>query len=137
MPLSTPASNQLAVLIKQKERELQELSEARQKTAEDDRAKVERQRSELQTKYDRLRADFDFNLRLIEERDAELNKYDLLAEHYKSTLSERDKTIADLKIQCADAESKSKQLEAHASETELVHAKQIATLQNDVCRTGG
>jgi hypothetical protein len=130
--LSTPAASHLSALIKQKEKELTELSEARARTADEVTTKLERARAEAVAKYERLRTDFDFNLRLIEERDTELDRHEALAAHYKTTITERDKMIGDLRISLTDAESKNKQIEAHVSELIVGHGKQMRQLQDEL-----
>lgn len=53
--------------------------------------------------FEQLKQDFRYNLTLLEDRDAELDKYDSDTSVLVATLSDRDRQIAELKKGLADA----------------------------------
>lgn len=70
---------------------------------------------EERAKFQELKNDFKFNLKLLAERDAELDKYDTEMSVFRSTLASRDGEISDLKIQ---VDNLRQQLVASAKERE-------------------
>ena len=63
-------------LIAQKERELHDINEYRLKSMEEAVRTREASEKAIRIKFKKLKDDFVFNLRLIEERDRELDKYE-------------------------------------------------------------
>ena len=54
------------------------------------------------TKLSKLKDDFSYNLKLIEERDAELEGYDASFSHLKALVRDRDIEISALTISAAE-----------------------------------
>mmetsp|Transcript_54158 Transcript_54158/g.171880 ORF Transcript_54158/g.171880 Transcript_54158/m.171880 type:complete len:154 (+) Transcript_54158:112-573(+) len=67
-----------------------------------------RQREEeygiLQSKYFQLREDFQFNVKLVEDRDVELAKYESTLNSLKAAVGARDAQLIELKTSLASAE---------------------------------
>ncbi|MES1907304.1 MAG: hypothetical protein MHM6MM_000451 [Cercozoa sp. M6MM] len=60
---------------------------------------LSREESELRRRHEKLRQDFLYNLRLLEERDKELQKYDAMFQRFRSVVEERDAEVARLREQ--------------------------------------
>ena len=71
-----PAGSALRTLIGQKEKELQDMNEYRIRALEGAIAERDRQVMELRENFKKLKVDFQYNLKLIEDRDAELERYE-------------------------------------------------------------
>lgn len=63
-------------LVAQKEKELHEVTEARVHRLEKELERYREEIAESERRFERLRQDFQFNLKLIDERDSELERYD-------------------------------------------------------------
>ncbi len=64
-----------------KEKELQEIREYHVQELERKLMQQESEKKELEDCLDKLREDFKYNLRLIDGRDAELDRYESMLEH--------------------------------------------------------
>lgn len=79
------------------------------------------QRDELlqtQTKLQKLQDDFMYNLRLLDERDRELETYDREYTRLQAEASEKDKTLVETRTALAGYQSEVKQAKLQASEAE-------------------
>ena len=80
-------------LIESKEKELRDINEYRiaslQRSVEDKEAAAASARAKLS----KLKEDFQYNLKLLEERDAELERYDATLAQFKTVL--RDQLLVD------------------------------------------
>jgi chromosome segregation ATPase len=90
----TPIQANLRALVRQKERELHEINETRFRALEEIQSEREASLVDLRDRYDKLKEDFAYNLRLLEERDIELARFDETMTKSKSEAVERD-TAAD------------------------------------------
>lgn len=85
-------------LIREKERELHEINEFRSKSLESLAAAKATEVEELKARQAQIRNDFNYNLKLLEERDAELERYDRLFRKMSTNLADRDEEIERLKV---------------------------------------
>ena len=101
-PAALPDGDTLRELIMTKEKELHDINEYRIQTLESLLAEKERDANEAKQRMSKLKDDFTYNLRLLEERDAELERYDASFTHMKAVLRDRDVEISELKIASAE-----------------------------------
>ncbi|XP_028825315.1 coiled-coil domain-containing protein 57 isoform X3 [Denticeps clupeoides] len=90
---------ELEVQLASKEKEWKELQTLHTKQLE---AALQEARSQLASQRDRflrLRDDFQFNLRVLDERDQELERYDALAARAETEEKARQEEVSDLRIQ--------------------------------------
>ncbi|KAJ3414494.1 Coiled-coil domain-containing protein 57 [Chytridiales sp. JEL 0842] len=78
-----------------------------------------------------LKEDFVFNLRLIEERDLELERFEALGESLKKELYDRDATISELKILLSDRCNELANVKALLQTQEHQHAEVVRKLRNE------
>ncbi|XP_066472559.1 coiled-coil domain-containing protein 57 [Tiliqua scincoides] len=91
--------NDLNELLIFKEQELKELQARQihfQKTALQESQKHLR---EMHQKFNKLKEDFTYNLRILEERDKELEHYDVLFTQLKMVENAKEAEVSDLRIQ--------------------------------------
>ena len=89
-------------LVQQKENEWGEAQELRDKSLQSALKEKERQLNNEKVRFRKLKEDFEYNLKLLEERDQELQRYDALFSQVRNINSLRDSEISDLKIQLDD-----------------------------------
>ena len=107
-PLGSPTGAQafnIRSLIAQKERELHDINDYRVSTLEEELRRREKSESKLRTKFAKLKEDFTYNLKLIEDRDAELDRYEANFESLKGLIRGKDKELQELKTQIEDLQS--------------------------------
>eukprot|EP00943_MAST-04B_sp_MAST-4B-sp1_P005424 g5424.t1 len=106
-PLTSPVPQTFDIrsLIAQKERELHDINDYRVNTLEEELRRREKSESKLRTKFAKLKEDFSYNLKLIEDRDAELDRYEANFESLKGVIRGKDKELNELKTQINDLQS--------------------------------
>ncbi|MFT7804226.1 coiled-coil domain-containing protein 57 isoform X1 [Arapaima gigas] len=82
-----------------KEKEYKELQALRTQQLEDALRDAQAQLSAERARFLQLRDDFQFNLRVLEERDRELERYDSMAARLRVTESARQAEASELRIQ--------------------------------------
>ena len=95
-------TSSLQELVQQKENEWREAQELRNKSLQSALKEKERQLNNEKVRFRKLKEDFEYNLKLLEERDQELQRYDALFSQVRNINSLRDSEISDLKIQLDD-----------------------------------
>ncbi|XP_043353522.1 coiled-coil domain-containing protein 57 isoform X2 [Dermochelys coriacea] len=88
--------NELLVRKEQEWEKLQACQLCFQKTTLQDTRK---QLQEMHKKFNRLKEDFTYNLRVLEERDRELERYDAMFTHLKMAEHAKQAEVSDLRIQ--------------------------------------
>lgn len=94
----------LEELLIQKEKELQQMNKQRQRDLEEELLEKTQLVQECQNKLLKLQGDFDFNLKLIHERDAELSELDAKLSNLKQLGRAKEAEISELKAAKADSE---------------------------------
>ena len=89
-------------LIAQKEKELHDINDYRVGTLEEELRRREKSESVLRAKFAKLKEDFTYNLKLIEDRDAELDRYEGNFESLKGVIRGKDSELHELRTQVAD-----------------------------------
>ena len=97
--METVETSSLQELVQQKENEWREAQELQIKSLQSALKEKERQLNNEKLRFRKLKEDFEYNLKLLEERDQELQRYDVLFSQVKSISSLRDGEVSDLKIQ--------------------------------------
>ncbi|KAK2180134.1 hypothetical protein NP493_458g04063 [Ridgeia piscesae] len=92
-------------LAEQKEKEWRELQHLRVQSLEVALQEKNTALKEHQSKFDKLKEDFKYNLRLLGERDAELARYDALFADLRTKASGKEAELSELKIQVADLQT--------------------------------
>ncbi|XP_077184136.1 coiled-coil domain-containing protein 57 isoform X3 [Paroedura picta] len=82
-----------------KEQELKELQTYQINFLKTKLQETERQLHEIHRKFNRLKEDFTYNLKVLEERDRELEHFDTLLTQLKIVENAKDAEVSDLKIQ--------------------------------------
>ena len=116
---------QLRGLILQKEKELHDINEYRIHTLETLLQEKEREIGESKQRLGKLRDDFSYNLRLLEERDSELERYDASFTSLKSVIRDRDIELSELKISAAELQHGVKQERDRVSESEAYYQQKL------------
>ena len=106
---SDPQNGHLRGLILQKEKELHDINEYRIHTLENLVGDKEKDITEHKQRLQKMKDDFCFNLKLLEERDAELERYDASFSSLKAVVRERDQELCELKIATAELQHNVKQ----------------------------
>lgn len=122
-------SSSLRDLVQQKEKEWKEAQELRIKSLETALAEKEKQLHSERIRFRKLKEDFVYNLKLVEERDAELERYDSLFSELKNIDSVRTAEVSELKIKLDDLKSKLEQ-EEKAQEDLKKHYQQVNIFQS-------
>ena len=97
--METVETSSLQELVQQKENEWREAQELQIKSLQSALKEKERQLNNEKLRFRKLKEDFEYNLKLLEERDQELQRYDVLFSQVKNINSLRDGEVSDLKIQ--------------------------------------
>ncbi len=105
-------------LIQQKEKELHDINEYRIRSLEDTVRRHEKSESDLRLKFSKLKEDFSYNLKLIEDRDIELDKYERMFEQLKLVVRDREQKLQEMQKRLEDAEGRLKQQRRSTTEQE-------------------
>ncbi|KAJ1128676.1 hypothetical protein NDU88_007051 [Pleurodeles waltl] len=91
--------DELAELLVSKEQEWKELQARRVSLLETALKDAKRQLQDQSQKFSRLKEDFTYNLRLLEDRDRELERYDTMFTQLKTVENAKQAEVSELKIQ--------------------------------------
>lgn len=94
-------SEDLEAQLASKEREWKELQALRIQQLETALSEATSELSTQREHFLRLRDDFQYNLRVLEERDRELERYDAMAVRVQTEDSARQTELSELRIQLA------------------------------------
>ena len=83
--METVETSSLQELGQQKENEWREAQELQIKSLQSALKERERQLNNEKLRFRKLKEDFEYNLKLLEERDQELQRYDVLFNHKLKT----------------------------------------------------
>ncbi|XP_076459611.1 coiled-coil domain-containing protein 57-like [Babylonia areolata] len=92
----------LKELAAQKEKEWKDISEKRLQALEATLAQKEQQSAQQTDMLRKLKEDFKYNLKLLEDRDQELERYDLAFTDLKAQLNVRNAEISELQMRLDD-----------------------------------
>ena len=128
---AAPPHSNLRGLIAAKEKELHDINEYRIQTLESLLQEKERDINDGKHRLAKLKEDFQYNLRLLEERDAELERYDSSFNHLKALVRDRDIEISELKIASAELQHAVKQERDRANESEAYYQAKLAAVREE------
>lgn len=115
----------------QKERELHDINEYRIYTLEALLQEKEHDATERKQWFVKLKEDFSYNLKLLEERDAELERYDACVNHLKAVIRGKDIELSELKIALAELQHAVKQEHDRAIESEAYYQQKLAAVREE------
>ena len=102
--VSAPADEEsIRSMIQSKQKELQEMSEYQVQVLQAQAQDKDRALAASREKLDRLKADFTFNLGLIEERDGELAQFEGAVRDLQGLLHGKEVELSDAKVRLAEA----------------------------------
>ena len=120
MSTANTSSNPLDSVVLQKEKEWREAFHLRVKALEETVVQKDKELKQEKLRFRKLKEDFEYNLKLIIERDAELEKYDAVIgkvkeeEHIKTAeVSELCVKIDELKIKLDNEQKAKDELQRH------------------------
>jgi hypothetical protein len=95
-------------------------------------ARVEKKESELnelRSRMTRLREDFQYNLNLLDERDSELERYDVLSARAASDAAVAAQRLREEHLATSEAVSEAKRWQQRAAELEAHHVQRTAEMR--------
>lgn len=119
-------------LAAQKEREWKEVTNQRIQTLEAAYKDKDRQLQEEKAKFTKLKEDFKYNLKVLEERDKELETYDLTFKELKSSLNVKNGEISEMKIKLDDMKTWSDRENQAREELQLHYQQRLKEKQAEI-----
>ena len=84
--------------------------------------------------FDQLKQDFKYNLRLLQERDEELEQNDITMAQLRQQLNHQLHSVSELGIKLHEANEKSRKTEEELASREASHRKQLSMERSDFVR---
>ena len=122
----------LRELAVQKEREWRELQELRTQSLEEALKEKERQLGEEKSRFQKLKEDFKYNYKLLQERDLELERYDSIFGDLKATSSAKNAEISELKIKIDEMRSALDRENKAREELQIHYQQRLRERQKEV-----
>ncbi|KAL0042070.1 hypothetical protein WJX77_002353 [Trebouxia sp. C0004] len=136
---STAGSEDMRRNIEEKEQELQKLNAARVSVLEEQLHGLEEQVSERDTEIENLQEqlvqlteDFRYNLKLLEERDAELERTEASLDGHKKGGQAREAELMETRHKLDEVQQQLQDRSSHASQQEQQHSQAVARLTQDL-----
>lgn len=123
------SSCSLKELEEQKARELKEIRQYQVSAVEASLKRKEQALLELQQKFQQLRNDFEYNLKLLEERDKELTQYDEVFEKLKNIINNKSAEISELHIHIDQLTKQISSFERDKADFKQHYTERVAELQ--------
>lgn len=122
-------ASSLKELEAQKARELKEIQQCQANAIESSLKKKDQALLELQQKFQLLRNDFEYNLKLLEERDKELSQYDEVFEQLKNVVNNKTAEISELHIHVDQLTNQTTSFERDKADLKQYYTERVAELQ--------
>ena len=122
-------ASSLKELEVQKTRELREIQQYQAGAVEATLKKKEQSLLELEDKFQQLRGDFEYNLKLLEERDKELSQYDEVFEQLKNVINSKSAEISELYIRIDQLTNQIAGFEQEKADLRRHYTERVAELQ--------
>ncbi len=103
-----------------KERELQQIREYHVQELQRKLMQEKSEKKELGNLLEKLRNDFKYNLRLIDGRDAELDRYESMLDHIKACLKDKEREASELSKHVEDLLNRESDIEERQATT-IIH----------------
>ncbi|XP_064640433.1 coiled-coil domain-containing protein 57-like isoform X2 [Lineus longissimus] len=126
-----PDESALRDLAEQKEKEWREIQELSQ-TLEAGYKDKEKQLNEEKSRFQKLKEDFKYNLKLIDERDKELERYEKIFQDCKLTLIHKSAEVSDLKIKIDELERNVARERERCDELQVHYQQRLREKQADI-----
>ena len=108
-----------------KEKELQEMNSLRVRALEKAISDRDEGLAEAKEMFLKLREDFQYNLKLLEDRDAELERYDALFASMKAVMRDREGEVSELRVTIDELEARVKAEQKRGVELETYCADRV------------
>jgi len=128
----TSDGKRLKELISAKERELKDLADAHQRALDEALVAKEEEVKGHQVRFSKMEKDFLYNLKLLEERDAELSRFEKLFKSTKGILRDREKQISEQNVIIDELKASLASTKQELLELESRSRAQINALQNQL-----
>ncbi|GFN86852.1 coiled-coil domain-containing protein 57-like [Plakobranchus ocellatus] len=119
-------------LAEQKEKEWREILESRIKALEEEKSEKEKELFEEKAKFHELKEHFKYNLKLLEDRDRELEKYDISFQELRASSSSKNAEISELKIRIDDLKNVINREEQAKDELQSNYQRRLKEKQAEV-----
>ncbi|XP_078609551.1 coiled-coil domain-containing protein 57-like isoform X2 [Branchiostoma floridae x Branchiostoma japonicum] len=127
-----PPEGSLRELAEQKEREWREIQELRVETLDAAYKQKDKELYEEKAKFQKLKEDFKYNLRLLEERDKELERYDAVFTELKAKENAKNAEMSELKIAQDDLRTAVSREEAARAELQKHYQHRLREQQQEL-----
>lgn len=122
----------LAELAEQKEKEWRDVNDRRIESLEQSVKNSQQTIEQQNGLFKQLQEDFHFNLRLLEERDMELERYDQVVVSFKAALAEKDAETSELKINLDKLRQELKVHDSYASAEKERYQGHVLALEQEL-----
>ncbi|XP_059165716.1 coiled-coil domain-containing protein 57-like [Physella acuta] len=119
-------------LADEKEKEWRQILESRIEALENNCHLKDKELEEEKKKFNELKEHFKYNLKLLEDRDRELEKYDVSYSEIRMTLNEKNAEISELKIYLDDLKNVIKREEKTKDELQANYQRRLREKQAEV-----
>ncbi len=119
-------------LAEQKEKEWREIQEKRIDVLEKTLKIKCQELNEEKGKFSRLKEDFKYNLKLLEERDADLEKYEQTLLANRKQLSDKNAEVSDLKIKIDELKTTKEKEKNALDECKKYYLNRLNQKQNEI-----
>ncbi|RNA39221.1 coiled-coil domain-containing 57 [Brachionus plicatilis] len=116
----------------QKEKEWRQIQEQRIQMLEKSLSQKTSELKDEKSKFEQLRQDFKYNLKLLEERDSELEKFEQSISNIRRQLSEKNAEISDLKIRLDDYKKLKEEEKNSLDELKKYYINRLNQKNNDL-----
>ncbi|XP_050401525.1 coiled-coil domain-containing protein 57 [Patella vulgata] len=119
-------------LAEQKEREWKEFTHRRIESLEAAFKQKDKDLSEEKNKFQKLKDDFKYNFKLLQERDQELERYDAVLTNLKADVNNKNSEISELKVQVDEMRTQLKQEQKGREELQIHYQQRLKEKQAEV-----
>ncbi|GFR91486.1 coiled-coil domain-containing protein 57-like [Elysia marginata] len=119
-------------LAEQKEKEWREVLESRIESLESTLVQKDKVLFDEKSKFHELKEHFKYNLKLLEERDRELEKYDISFQEVRASLNSKNAELSELKIHIDDLKNVINREEKAKDELQSNYQRRLREKQAEV-----
>ncbi|RUS77718.1 hypothetical protein EGW08_014506 [Elysia chlorotica] len=119
-------------LAEQKEKEWREILESRIESLEATVVEKDKALFDEKSKFHELKEHFKYNLKLLEDRDRELEKYDISFQEMRSSLNSKNAELSELKIRIDDLKNVINREEKTKDELQANYQRRLREKQAEV-----
>ncbi|KAK6188076.1 hypothetical protein SNE40_004338 [Patella caerulea] len=119
-------------LAEQKEREWKEFTQRRIESLEVAYKQKDKDLSEEKNKFQKLKDDFKYNFKLLQERDQELERYDAVLTNLKADINNKNSEISELKVHVDEMRTQLKQEQKGREELQIHYQQRLKEKQTEV-----